>query len=512
MDMEGQLRRLRKTVEEQGSELARQQRGTRVGNGLTSELGQQSRLMKLFDETLQQTSQQNFTLEHRLSNLEHERETGSRSTRNAFESLGARVTELGVEVAELPTLKEIQATWQQLAQSLESCERILRAEHQEALSCLSSRMEAALGNLQKDASMCHENLNHCRQDVTSLQRQIWEDDSPVQTTPPPPKVAPLVQLAPSEPVTATASAGAPVKAPITLVKRLKEAEDKLSCLDDRGKVEREGLLHQLQLKAHVRADLDEANQKDFEDLQKVVAGKSEKGHTHDCLLAGGLLSHFSGVSTLKTLRPANVKRTVPPVTLRRTSCGTHAPHSFDLCHLLDDSILPEELNNSVLPRQAFGAFRCEECLTYEFSVRVSDGYRWSEWSPPSARCCFAVEPKIVTTCPVELDELQRALTDVPDVVSPAESVELSKALTEQLTFTQEGDMEPPHWVAIARPPSSSDVVTATAQLSEFLVSWPNLPPSAYSQPDTEILPAVKQMSETGDLAPFLAPPLVYRIN
>lgn len=266
MDMEGQLRRLRKTVEEQGSELAR----------LTSELGQQSRLMKLFDETLQQTSQQNFTLEHRLSNLEHERETGSRSTRNAFESLGARVTELGVEVAELPTLKEIQATWQQLAQSLESCERILRAEQQEALSCLSSRMEAALGNLQKDASMCYENLNHCRQDVTSLQRQIWEDDSPVQATPPPSQVAPLVQLAPSEPVTAMASAGAPVKAPITLVKRLKEAEDKLSCLDDRGKVEREGLLHQLQLKA---------NQKDFEDLQKVVAGKSEKGHSHDCLIS-----------------------------------------------------------------------------------------------------------------------------------------------------------------------------------------------------------------------------------
>ena len=29
------------------------------------------------------------------SDLEHERETGSRSTRNAFESLGARVTELG---------------------------------------------------------------------------------------------------------------------------------------------------------------------------------------------------------------------------------------------------------------------------------------------------------------------------------------------------------------------------------------------------------------------------------
>lgn len=263
MDMESQLRRLRKTVEEQGSELAR----------LSSELGQQSRLMKLFDETLQQTSQQSFTLEHRLSNLEHERETGSRSTRNAFESLGARVTELGVEVAELPTLKEMQATWQQLAQSLESCEKILRAEHQEALSCLSSRMEAALGNLQKDTSMCYENLNHCRQDVTSLQRQIWEDDSPLATPPP---------QAPSEPVTAPASTVGAVGAvgaavpTVTLVRRLKEAEGKLSGLDDRGKLEREELLHQLQRKA---------NQKDFEDLQKVVAGKSEKGHTHDCLIS-----------------------------------------------------------------------------------------------------------------------------------------------------------------------------------------------------------------------------------
>lgn len=264
MDMEGQLRRLRKTVEEQGSELAR----------LTSELGKQDRIMKLFDETLQQTSQQSFTLEHRLSNLEHERETGSRSTRNAFESLGARVTELGVEVAELPTLKEMQATWQQLAQSLESCEKILRAEHQEALSCLSSRLEAALGNLQKDTSMCYENLTSCRQDVTSLQRQIWEDDSPVEAT-----VVLPPQVTPSEPVTAMASTTsvAAARAPgVTLVKRLKVAEDKLSCLDDRGKVEREELLHQLQLKA---------NQKDFEDLQKVVAGKSEKGHTHDCLVS-----------------------------------------------------------------------------------------------------------------------------------------------------------------------------------------------------------------------------------
>ena len=44
-----------------------------------------------------------------------------------------------------------------------------------------------------------------------------------------------------------------------------------------------------------------------------------------------------------------------------------------------------------LPQQPYGAFRSEEVMTYEFSVRVSDGYRWSDWSPFSPRCCFAVE-------------------------------------------------------------------------------------------------------------------------
>eukprot|EP00435_Cladocopium_sp_Y103_P014433 s1926_g3.t1 len=488
MDMEGQLRRLRKTVEEQGSELAR----------LTSELGKQDRIMtlgyhdglqlqdmvprksprKLFDETLQQTSQQSFTLEHRLSNLEHERETGSRSTRNAFESLGARVTELGVEVAELPTLKEMQATWQQLAQSLESCEKILRAEHQEALSCLSSRLEAALGNLQKETGA-----------------------GATVVLPP--------QVTPSEPVTAMASTTsvAAARAPgVTLVKRLKVAE---AWRYLRG---RQAFLPGRPGQGGAGGAVTSApTQGKSERLRRFAesGGREIRERPYPRLFGFcGWVGYFFPMSFDRQ----SVKRTVPPVTLRRTSCGTHAPHTFDLCHLLDDSILPEELNNSVLPRQAFGAFRCEECLTYEFSVRVSDGYRWSDWSPPSARCCFAVEPKIVTTCPVELDELQRALTDVPDVVSPAESVDLSKPLMDMLTFTQEGDMEPPHWVSIARPPSSSDVVTATAHLSEFLVSWPNLPPSAYSQPETEILPAVKQMSETGNLLPFLAPPLVYRIN
>jgi len=207
---------------------------------------------------------------------------------------------------------------------------------------------------------------------------------------------------------------------------------------------------------------------------------------------------------------SQVKRTLPPVTVRR-SCGTHAPHTFDVCHLLDDSILPEELHSEVLPLQAYGAFRNEECMTFEFSVRVSDGFRWSAWSPPST-CCFAVEPTIVSTAQVELDELQRAISAVPDVVSPATAVESTKPLMEQLTFTADGDMEPPYWVAIAKPPDSPDVLRGTARLSQFLVSWPNLPPSAYCHPDPEILPAVKQMSETGSLPPFLAPPLLYRIN
>lgn len=37
----------------------------------------------------------------------------------------------------------------------------------------------------------------------------------------------------------------------------------------------------------------QANQKDFEELQKIVAGKSEKGHTHDCPLAWVVLNSQS---------------------------------------------------------------------------------------------------------------------------------------------------------------------------------------------------------------------------
>eukprot|EP00913_Durusdinium_trenchii_P000684 g637.t1 len=191
MDTESQLRRLRKSVEEQSQELAR----------LLSELGQQSRVVKLLDETLQQTSQQTITLEHRLSNLEHERETSSRSTRSAFESLGARVTELGVEVAELPTAREMQASWQQLAQSVETSERVLRAEQQEALQSLSCRLEGTLAGLRQDS-------DHCRQDVTSLQMQILED------------LAEQQRQDITEPVAVVA---APVVA-VPLVKRLRVAE------------------------------------------------------------------------------------------------------------------------------------------------------------------------------------------------------------------------------------------------------------------------------------------------
>ncbi|CAJ1337618.1 unnamed protein product, partial [Effrenium voratum] len=96
-------------------------------------------------------------------------------------------------------------------------------------------------------------------------------------------------------------------------------------------------------------------------------------------------------------------------------------------------------------------------------------------------------------------------------VSPAEEVDLATPLIEQLTFTTDGDMEPPQWVSIARPPPATGVA-ATARMSQFIASWPNLPPSAYSQPDEELLPEVTKMAESGNLPPFIAPPLVYRLN
>ncbi|CAE6913528.1 unnamed protein product [Symbiodinium natans] len=290
MDAESQLRRLRKNVEEQSQEIAR----------LTSELGQQTRLVKLLDENLQQTSQQTFALEYRLSNLEHERETSQRSTRMAFESLGARVTELGIEVAELPTAKEMKDTWRQLEQSLVTLEHQLRREldgRAEALDRelkgLGGRLEEVHAGLRKDSAGIRKDSDSNRQDIAALLRHLWGDELParavfvdekpdqsqVSTQPMEPITEPI-----TEPVTGpaathcTGSTGPAgqyrqAAAGLPLVPRIRQAEERLTSLDGNRKADYETILGKLELKA------------DRDEMTKLLATKSDVEHTHDRLVS-----------------------------------------------------------------------------------------------------------------------------------------------------------------------------------------------------------------------------------
>ncbi|CAE7920704.1 unnamed protein product, partial [Symbiodinium sp. KB8] len=231
---------------------------------LTSELGQQSRLVKLLDENLQQTSQQTFALEYRLSNLEHERDTSQRSTRMAFESLGARVTELGIEVAELPTAKEIKDTWSQLERSLATLEQNIRTDMDgrnealdQELKSTEVRLEARNSGLQQDTAGIRKDVDGCRQDIASLLRHLWGDDLPLRAVcdEPPPSQAEF--QTPTEPTTLAvgpkpeepaaqyraAAAGMP------LVPRIRQAEERLSAVDDSRKANYEDILQRIELKA-----------------------------------------------------------------------------------------------------------------------------------------------------------------------------------------------------------------------------------------------------------------------
>ncbi|CAJ1392389.1 unnamed protein product [Effrenium voratum] len=259
MEVESQLRRLRKSFEEQAQELCR----------LSSELGHQSRIVKVLDESLQQTSQQTCSLEYRLSNLEHEREVQQRSTRSAFESLGARVTELGLEVAELPTAEEIKDGFRQLEHSIACCEAQLRQELGEAMRQLSVTTEASLSHLRKDSDLC-------RRDLDVLHRQLWGDEIPsapkaLEQTEPSALAAEITVRAPSQAL--------PALPP--LAKRLGQAEDRLHALDHRNKAQHEEVIQRLALKA------------DEEDMIRQMARKSDLGHTHDCLVSADGSSTFA---------------------------------------------------------------------------------------------------------------------------------------------------------------------------------------------------------------------------
>jgi len=273
MDAESQLRRLRKNVEEQSQQIER----------LISELGQQSRLVKLLDENLQQTSQQTFALEYRLSNLEHERDTSQRSTRMAFESLGARVTELGIEVAELPTAKEIKDTWSQLERSLATLEQNIRSDMDgrtealdQELKSTEVRLEAKNSGLQQDAAGIRKDVDGCRQDIESLLRHLWGDDLPLRAVCDEPRPSQAELQTPTEPTTLSVGPAAQYRAAaagLPLVPRIRQAEERLSAVDDSRKANYEDILQRIELKA------------DSSEMKKSLAAKSDVGHTHDRLVS-----------------------------------------------------------------------------------------------------------------------------------------------------------------------------------------------------------------------------------
>ncbi|CAE8587374.1 unnamed protein product, partial [Polarella glacialis] len=217
------------------------------------------------------------------------------------------------------------------------------------------------------------------------------------------------------------------------------------------------------------------------------------------------------------------QKTVAPVMLPKSDdSGMRSLHAWDLCQLFDESMMPEELLSEAIPPQPTGALPDSAPLTFEFCVRVSNGCRWSEWSPESDPVSFAREPGIVADADYQVRELGKLLKPGEDTVCPARQVdpELS-SLRKQLTDLPDGEVEPPRWVSVSRPPKPSQVhgmsimdaaAAATARMTQFVVSWPNFPPHVFSEPEVHRMPVLESLVKTGALPEYQPPLLVYRLN
>ena len=168
---------------------------------------------------------------------------------------------------------------------------------------------------------------------------------------------------------------------------------------------------------------------------------------------------------------------------------------------------------SLLPTQATGPEPHDAALTYEISLRVGDGFRWTRWSHPSEDrgwcalfvfstallACptqamnFAISPQLVEAAPVNVETLARLLDPVGDTVAKAEPVNADLELLSQTGRITDG-AEPPTWVSVARGGSRArggkeekenlqEIQHVEQTRGQFVVTWPNLPPHAYCQPD-----------------------------
>lgn len=221
-----------------------------------------------------------------------------------------------------------------------------------------------------------------------------------------------------------------------------------------------------------------------------------------------------------------IKTTQAPLMLRvnKNSEKTEL-HAADWIPLIDDSHKPDPNVMAMLPTQPTGRFPERTLLIYEFSVRVGDGYRWSDWSTPSESALFALDLKIVKEAPVNVEKLSILLEPTSKTVAPAEQlVETYKDLFELVEFDEDGDLVPPQWVIVERAQARAAVTTEAgmkihhytpqddAQQASFVVSWPILPPQSFCAPQVDAAMETEEMYQAGIIPGFVPPAVLYRLN
>jgi hypothetical protein len=217
---------------------------------------------------------------------------------------------------------------------------------------------------------------------------------------------------------------------------------------------------------------------------------------------------------------APVSQTRPVVPLLSERSGRQELHMFDILPLLDDISMAQPNKPESLHTQPLGPARDEGVLTYQFSVRVSDGYRWSDWSDPTDPFCFATEPKLVelnaSKANVNLNAIKGPEGSV--VATPSEGSTPPEFWPHPALEDGNATEELPVWLSVSkvtkRPdghgPSTKEV-ESDCLLNQFTVSWPNLSSHSYARPDDGAKNIIRELSQCG-LPPYVPAPMLYRLN